>query len=359
MLRLLSPLRVLALAVGVCSILGAQTESVLSRYMPPNANVLIGINWKLVRQSQAGAVFREKLAQSGTTIPPIPGLELLNDMDRVLVSGRTPSQETGDAGLLVAVDGRFDLAKIRRMISSYGLKPQLYNSIQVYRPQGKNGNNLAVVLLNAQTILIGDPPSVFASLERNAFSPPAPAPDSLLGRAAEMDASYDIWVLGDGLNTVVGDRMADVLGDADLSDQARGFEAGVLLRNGLAADLTLHLQTEAAASKLAADVAKALTKGVQGKPMEAALMQLTKHFQITPDGPQVKIRLRLTPQELGDDARMLADAARQAPAVSLSRVQPVVSRSQPQVLPAPPEKKVIRIEGLDDGTRVIPYQQQP
>ena len=50
------------------------------------------------------------------------------------------------------------------------------------------------VLLDAQTILIGDARSIFDRLEHSAFPLP-PDSNSLLARAAQLDTNYDVWAL--------------------------------------------------------------------------------------------------------------------------------------------------------------------
>jgi hypothetical protein len=342
----------LTLAAGICAILSAQTDPGLSRYIQPNANILIGINWKLVRQSAAMNTFREKLLDSNMSFRVTPGIELLDQIDRVLVSGQSPAQGTTETAGLVAVGGHFDLAKIRGMLATFGLKPQLFHSTQVYRPQGAEGQNMAIVLVNPQTILIGDSRSIFASLERNTFPPAAPDPNSMLARATEMDANYDVWVFGDGLNKLTGDRIPAEY--RELGGEERGFEAGVSLRSGFAADMTIRFENEAAAKKLISEVEKKLKTSAKDQAGEAALAELEKKLKITAEGSDVKVSLRLTPQELEKNTQMLAEMRKRAMTGSLVDVRPAIRPTYP---PPEPEKREIRIEGLDDGPRVIPYQQ--
>ncbi len=337
------------------TILNGQTDPGLARYIQPKANILIGVNWKLVRQSASMNTFREKLLDSNMSFRLTPGIELLDQIDRVLVSGQSPSQGTTDTAGLIAVGGHFDLVKIRGMLATFGLKPQLFHSTQVYRPQGAQGQNMAIVLVNAQTILLGDSRSIFAALERNNFPQSAPDPTSLTARAAEMDANYDVWVFGNGLNKLAGDRMSTMFGNEDLSAEERGFEAGASLRNGFAADMTIRFETEVAAKKLILEIEKKLKTAATDQAGEAALAELEKKLKITAEGSDVKVSLHLTPQELEKNASMLAEMRKATVAAAPVDVRPAI---RPVYTPPPPEKREIRIEGLDDGPRVIPYQQQ-
>ena len=74
---------------------------------------------------------------------------------------------------------------------------------------------MAFVPLDAQTILIGDSTSIFASLEHNQFAPRPPAAGSVLARAAEMDANYEVWVLVSTAEMLGSDRLAAMFSGGD------------------------------------------------------------------------------------------------------------------------------------------------
>ena len=292
------------------AILSAQADPALSRFIQPNAKALISIDWKRVRQSNVGATIREKWLNKGAdAATAIPGIEFLNDVDRFLISssGRKSSDDISeDTPLLIVAGGHFDLAKVRSVLTKFGIKAQMFNSIPVYRPQGENDKDMAVVLLDSQTILLGDAVSVFASLERNAFPPPPPDPNSIVGRAAEMEANYDAWAIMTDPEELANNRLPDIFSDGQLGAGALGFEAGVSLRNGLAADVTVRFETELAAKKLASEVEKLLKMSGKDKAGEPALLELGKKLKLISEGPVAKFSLRLTPQELEKNTQILA-----------------------------------------------------
>ncbi|MBV9769116.1 MAG: hypothetical protein JOZ32_06060, partial [Bryobacterales bacterium] len=155
----------LLLAVLFATLLAPrQAAAVDWRFVCPNTQALISINWAHIQQTQAGAMLREKWL-SLEALPPIPGIELLNDIDRVLISspGDSAAEESTDPPVLVAIRGRFDPVKVRRLFTRMGAAPQLYNSFQVYRPPAKDAKDTAWVLLDARTILLGDARSIFAA----------------------------------------------------------------------------------------------------------------------------------------------------------------------------------------------------
>jgi hypothetical protein len=333
----------------------AQTDPALLRFVHSDAKALISIDWKRVRQSHLGTMIRDKWVD-GNAGAAIPGVEFLDDIDRFVISspGRNPRDvSTEEAPLLIVVSGHFDLAKIRAALATHDLKPQIFNDVQVYRPQGKTGKEMAIVPLDAQTILVGDPRSIFASLEHSAF-PVAPDSNSLLARAVQLDANYDVWALMDTPTVLASDRLMDMFTGGGLGAEAHGFEVGLSLRNGFTFDTTVTFQSEAAAKKMVSEISKLLKLTIKDKMGEPAMLDMEKKLKIASEGALVKIAIHMTPQELEKNAKIFA----------MSQKQPVtpVAGIRPLMIPAPtppkPDKKVIRIEGLDEGTREIPYKQQ-
>lgn len=344
MLRSLS-IFILLIAPAVVS---GQTDPALLRFISPNAKAVISVDWKTVRATHIGALLREKYVD----VDPgsaIPGAEFLDDVDRFIISspGRANADETSEPPMLVVVRGHFDLAKVRKTLADHGCRPQLFNSVQIYRPQGKNGRDMAFVLMDTQTILVGDAGSIFASLERNA-NPPSD-PGTLLARAAEMDSRYDVWALMSGLQAMTNDRLLGMLAGGGFQSESRSFEAGVSLRNGLAADISLIFPSEPEARNMASEFSKLMKAAIKDKVGGAAMLDLEKRLKVTAQGAATKISLRMTPQEFEKNAQIFA-ATRQQPAIESADIKPVVEALPSIPKPAP---QMIRIEGLDDGPREV------
>src|SRR5271169_3680829 len=122
MIRLRSSLVLAALLWPIVA--AAQSEPALWRFVHPNAQALISIDWARIRQSPAGALIRDSWLTSGA-LPAIPGLELLNDIDRVLISspGNSSPDESTQQPVLIAIHGHFDPAKVRQVFTHLGAKP--------------------------------------------------------------------------------------------------------------------------------------------------------------------------------------------------------------------------------------------
>ena len=338
-------------------VVGGQTDPALLRFIPLNPKAVISVDWKALRATHIGALLREKYVDVDPT-SAIPGAEFLDEVDRFIVSSSGPAhdnqtleqtlEQTSEPPMLVVVRGHFDLVKVRKTLADHGAKPQLFNSIQVYRPQGKNGRDMAFVLMDAQTILIGDAGSIFASLERNANAAQAPDAGSLLARAAEMDAHYDVWALISGLQSMASDRLMGLLAGGGFQSESRSFEAGVSLRNGLAADISLIFPSEPEARSTASEFSKLIKAAMKDKVGGPAMLDLEKRLKVGAEGATTKISLRLTPQEFVKNAQIFA-ATRQQPALAAVDIKPAETISAG----TKPAAQVIRIEGLDDGPREI------
>jgi hypothetical protein len=342
-----------------------QSEPSLWRFVNPNTKALIGIDWARIRPLPAGAFIREKLLTAG--LPgAIPGLELLDDIDRVLISspGRNSPDDSTESPLLIVIHGHFDAAKVRRVFTRVSAKAQAYSSFQVYRPrgrdqEGKSAKDTAWVLFDAETILYGDAASIFATLDRNHFAqaPPQPAAasGSILARAAEMYASYQLWAIMDAAEMTSSDQIASFLPDGEWTSEAEDFEAGVNLRAGLAADITVRFSSDDAAKRLTSELTRALNLAARDKSVGAQLRKFAKKIKVNVDGAAAKVSFRLTEQEMEQNAMAIA-AGRKAAALATA----VSTNPPPAPIPVtPPKPAVIRIEGLDEGPREIPYRDRP
>jgi hypothetical protein len=340
-------------------VLHAQSDPTLWRFAYPDAKALIGIDWSRIRESPAGSMIREKwLTADGA--PVLPGMELLDGIDRVLISspGKNTSDDAAESPILIAIRGHFDAAKVRQVFTHFGARPQSYNSFQVYRPQAKDreGNeakNTAWVLFDPETILYGDAQSIFRALDRNQFAQSLPASGPLVAHAGEMDANYEFWMIIDATELTSNDQVAALFRGGEWASEAQAFEAGVNLSGGLTADITVRFSSDVTAKRVTAELTRVMNLAARDKSAGAQLQDIAKKLKFTLDGSATKISLRLTEQELEKSAEAFA-ASRKASAKLAGNTAPVAN---PVPAPAPVAAKpgVIRIEGLDDGPREIPF----
>lgn len=311
--------------------LHAQTDSRLWRFVDPNAKAVIGIDWKRTQQSPAGAMLQQKL---GADIFQAPGVEFLKDVERVLISspGRESLEDASEPPMLIAIRGHFNLSDLRKALVDHGAKRQMYGTIPIYRPSGKNGQDLGFVLLDAQTVLIGDIGSICSSLGRTEFTPREA--NATLTRAAALDAAYDVWAVNSSTGALASTRMMGMFTGEEFGDAATAFEAGLSFRDGLSMNVSVNTRAEAAAKLLSSRISKVLKLAAKDKPTNPALAEFERKMKVSYANMLISITLRLTQDELEKNARLFARTVKKME----------------------PEKMVVIIEGLDGGMKEIPYK---
>lgn len=359
---------IIALALLVAPIAArAQSEPALWRFADPNSKSVIGIDWARIRSSAAGSAIRQSLPGAGG-LPGLLVLQLLDSLDRVLICSPAGPSAPGsgdnatnvgsqDTPILIAIQGRFDAGHVRQLFAGSGAKPQSYNSFQVYRPQGKNDRNHAWVQYDAHTILYGDAPLVFAALDRNEFGPPAGTasrPGSLAARAAELDAKYEIWGVIDVVDVAANNSLAALFRANEWVSAVQGMEAGLNLGAGLDADFILRFATEEAAKHAVTDLATAMTAAGKDKSAGPQAPELLKKLRFSTEGSAAKVSLHMNQQELEEAAQVFKPGVQSGQRAAANH--PAAAPNPVFVPAAPPKPAVIRIEGLDEGTREIPYQ---
>lgn len=350
-------------------LIGAESQPSLWRFVGPDAKVLIGIDWSRVRQSQAGAMIRKEWIPQDK-LAGFPALELLDSVDRILISSAAGNaadnavevENPGDLPILIAIQGHFEATRVRELFEHTGAKRQAYDSFQVYRPQSKPNSGMAFVLFDAQTILYGQAAGVFAALDRNRYAAPAAdagTPGSVVARAAALEARYEIWAMLDAGEVLSNDGIANLFGADAAADAARGFEVGLNLHAGLDADFIIHFTSDEIAKRLTADLSRAVAAAAHDKSVDAQAQNVARKLKFSVDGSMARISLRLSEQEFERTAQVFTGTAkagqRVAANAAFSPAQAPVQASAAAVAAPVSKPGVIRIEGLDDGPREIPY----
>ena len=314
-------------------------------------------------------MIREKWLTAGA-VAAIPGVDLLDDIDRVLISspGKNSSDDSAESPILIAIHGHFDAAKVRQVFTHLGAKPQAYNSFQVYRPQGKDrgaatprtqrGFCSTLRPFCMETRRRSSPRSIAINLRKLRRSQRSSARIHRWLARAEMDANYELWMIMDATEMMSSDRIAALFRGGEWASEAQALEAGFNLRTGLVADITVHFSSDSVAKRVTAELTRAMNLAAKDKSAGAQVQNIAKKMKFNVDGSAAKVSLRLSEQELEESA--LAFAASQK-AAAADAVLSESLNATPVAAPVttPPQRAVIRIEGLDEGTREIPYHEPP
>lgn len=211
----------------------AETGQSPFRFAHPNAKSLIGIEVGRIRQSGLSRSFEKIWLRSAG--PSLPGLELLDQVDQVFISspGCVNPDDAAEPPVLVMIRGRFDPAKVRQLLREHGAKPQMFDGINVFRPQGKAAKEFGFAVLDAGTILAGDAQSIFSSIERMRL-PADGASSATVAKAENFKADYDFWVVMTEPSALTSQRLPfGGLAQSGLLQGVSGIELGLSLREGL------------------------------------------------------------------------------------------------------------------------------
>ncbi len=324
-----------------CGSVSAQTDAGLWRFVHPNAKALIGID---VRAIAGSRIAGEMAAQfHSLAIPfPLPAalsvMDPINSIDRVLLSspGADPADLSAEPPVIIAAAGRFEPGKLARIFMQAGAKPQFFDGVTIYRPPEKN-SDFGVVVLNSQTLLAGDAKSLYTVLDRiskNVSTIPA-----IVERARDMDVAYDFWAI---LSAPPSAMHSDRFPLASLAGKMTGFQAGIALRDGLALDVNITAASEAGAKEMSTQLSKLLRLVTKDRDNHPEWAGLNKKFKITIENSDVHIALRVAAPDVERMAKVFEEARARG--------------QQASIAPKPPARQVIRIEGLDDGPREVPYR---
>ena len=287
------------------------------RYAPAEPAMLIGVDWRQASQSNLAGLIGGAAAS----------LDFAEEITNLLVAVEPGA---GKSRFLAAVSGRFNLAKLRRMATTDGAKATRYRGVEVFSAGGTDA-----AVLDGWILLVGDTASVRAALDRGNAATPRESP--LWRRAAELSSTYSIWIASSSLQALQSVQSSPLAG-------VRSFDGGIALNRGL--EMTFDL--EAASEEWAVAIESML---------RAAASPALRDLAVGREGANVRFTasLDIAQMETGLKAMLAGGASRRA-----SLMDWVVSGAPPtqtvaQAAPPPPQKRVIRIVGLDEGTREIPF----
>lgn len=343
-----------------------QADPGLWRYVHPEAKVLAGLEWSKLARSEFGRLTQQPFGSALRS--EFGGLDFAQQVDRILVS--SPGGGSGEPRFLVAMRGKFPLARLREFVLKQGGLSRRHAGVELIEPPPNAGEDVCLALIDAQTILAGDQDSLLDAVESRR-QPQDEHPS--LARARELSREHDLWVLVESLDAFPRQGGAQPPFLADV----RALEGGLSARSGLQLLLRLSMTSPETAASLAGAV---MSLGKMA-PAQDPMGQLLSRLSAVPDRDTVRIQLALDPKQvqqtvasiagsMGAGKRSLTDWVSPSPRLGVpppvaatAAVRAVQRAPQPEPVvaakPREPERKVIRIVGLEEGTREIPYREQP
>jgi hypothetical protein len=336
------------------------------RYSHPEAKALIGIEWSRILNSPIGQQVRQQMNEAG--LPKLEGMEFLDDVERVLISSPGNQDGTPDdqPPAVIAVQGRFDFDKLRAMAAAKMTGSSSYGSVEILEQRRPGETPLSLALVNPATILLGDSDSVTAAIDHQLAADPAVASDPLFRRATELAATNDLWIVA---SASPADFSSKGIQPAPFLNDIESIEAGLSLQQGLGLQLNLGADSEESARNMAAGLQMMLGMFMASQGNRPGMPDLGEKLRVSADGSLVKVALSLDESELEQGFTQLKASMMSPKGVESGDVDVraavrgsgewswASSQTRPaQVQPASPqEKKVIRIYGLEEGAREVPF----
>ncbi len=316
----------------------------------PDAKLLLGLDWRRLVESPLGPVVLKQVQQGGH--PLLVFLESIENVDRILFSspGRQPG---GRPPMLVAGQGRFQLAKIRAMAKSDGAVSRRYNDVELLVAPNASNQDLHFALLEEQIILVGDGASVKSAIDRWQRKDSSHQKNPVYARALGMSTAQEIWAVAD----TPSESLASLnLGDSELAEQVERLEIGLTVSQTLNAHLLVHASSEEAADTLGAGLPALLQLAAfTYSQQHPSLARLARRVKVMREKNFLKIGFSIDPA-LFDESLNELRAANTKP---VTASQPAAQALAAPTVAAASERKVVRIVGMEEGVKEIPYETKP
>lgn len=321
-------------AFGICLVTLAWGQSSTPahwRYAPAEPALLLGADWRQVSQSKLTAM---PAAVSAS-------LDFVEEMTSLLVAVEPGSAQNR---FLAVATGRFNLTKLRMMAAADGAKTGRYRGVEFFSASG-----VEVAVIDARTVLVGDTKLVRAGVDRGTAA--TPRESALWRRAAELSESYAVWIASASLQAF------QPAGARSPFSGLRSLDGGIALNRGLEMAFDLGASSEESAVAIesmlhAAAASPALHDLAVGR--EGANVRFTASLDIAQMETGLKAMLAGGPLQRASLMDWVVSGAQ--PTQSAPAAVPVAF--QPKVTAPPAQKRVIRIIGLVEGTREIPFPSQ-
>jgi len=368
-------MRNLTVVVSLMSVAGAawpQSTSLPTywRYAHPNAKVLLGLDLAAIGRSPVGQRVKKEFQEAGFQASLTgQGMDFLWSADQILLSAPVmPEAEKlkkGDSPTVITLQGKFDLAAIRKSVSARGAQKSGYKGVEMLVADKESGG-MAMALVSPQVLVLGDRTSVRAAIDNHASASPSASLSALFQRASELALANDIWVVTDTMDMARKPAGAG----RDLMDGVESIEGGISLRSGLGLDLRLNAKSSEEAVTMGQSLQGLAQVFTLGASKDAEVAKMANKLQVGIADTQVRMAVNFTKQELDRGiTQMKAGFQRQMSegVAAAVNVRPTVkgqsswTLDNPELNPEPAADKpfVVKIFNADGGTKEVQFNKQP
>ncbi len=357
--------RLLALSLPCCSmpLEAAQPDfgSDPWKLVLPQARWILGVDWARARNSTAAQVLARQFQGAESRLESSGlGLQAIMAVERIIASGSSldMKDEDGPQDLLVAIEGTIDRAKLKRSLPA-GTAVERFRGADLFVPPKTRPGEPLVALIGSRWMLVGDRAALAVILSGRG----GPADASLYGRASRLATEAEIWLTLSGAALPKGGSVA-----ASPLEALRDLDLLISLQRGLRLQASLTGASQDLARNLGGMIQSA---GALGGAADSGWL---RRMQFAVKGNQVLVTLDLPAAELEASIVQAKASALALGRRALESALPMeglpalagVGATAPDSLPvqpaeAPPAPRVraVRIVGLEEGPKEIPYTTPP
>ncbi len=338
-------------------------EPLAWRFAHPEAQVLAGVNLARLADSPAGLHLRSQFAAAlGPSLIEQAEMLLLSSVD---IAG-------GKRADVLILSGNLTLANLRRMAMKEGARISSYKTLEIAAPAGARAQDphLAWQPAAASTVvLIGTRPAVQAAYDRSkAHLDSLESVNPIFKRARALRSQFPVWVACEGMPLGAGPKAVSLLSEDESENPGwvEGLDIAFRLDQSPTANFTIATSNEATAEFVLQQLRDSAAEPFLLKPwlsnLKGELDGGTLSLASPLDDPAATARVAplLAAFGLPVDAapppspavvQVRAKVSANVPAHNMPSLRPDTETPHP----APPKKLFVRISGLDEGTRSIPY----
>ncbi|HXP84497.1 MAG TPA: hypothetical protein VN841_07250 [Bryobacteraceae bacterium] len=307
------------------------------RFADPGAQLIGGIDvHSLLNSPLVKAALEQAAAKMGPSA-------LVMQMTLGTVSGVsqvyfsiTARKEDGEG--LMMIKGTLDDAAVRAFLQGAASGAGATPSSEPKPAQPK----MDMARVDATTILMGSPSQLSAALRR-IQRPASAVPNPLVARAKTLAAGNDFWI---------GGTLPDIPAIALIAGGIKGLALGISAQKDLRFKISLDMATAELAQQMAAQAQKSAGEALHTQAgldtkVEAKVVGTTLNITSSMDGDQI---LKVLAEKLQDGVPPGALLG-----VGPTKATPATTASQPAPAPVPQGPRTVKILGLDDGPREVPF----
>jgi hypothetical protein len=184
------------------------------RFIAPDAQQVVAMEWKRVLESPLSAAVRREIPRAAA--PALAGINFIEGIERVVW---TPE--------LLVLEGSFDLQHLKEMAIADGGVAKTYKKVELLGSSGEEGTRVALV--SSSLVLLGPEEALNRAIDRSEKS------------KATGPSGYDLWVRTTGQDLLRHDfglRIADDVGVTSVLRYRSEAAAGAAIDRAAAFGLT-------------------------------------------------------------------------------------------------------------------------